>query len=226
MRKIPVNNLPHDLHDRVVVKANERNSYKNMAAVLERTFKQCSEMRKESELNAIVLEEDAKQEGLRLGFQLFISQLISFLEDFYQSYNRCLETYQQQMKAALNDSLNDPDIVNLIVNHLKNECRDNKILRIIIPNKTRLPVGFDTSQYEFTDASHITIQNDLEAIRFPSDALCRQWLEQADFTVQYNDHLIRNLAPEFLRNIADHLITLSNDHAFQNINNKKELNNE
>jgi hypothetical protein len=181
-----------------------------MTVALERTLTRCSEIHAEYELQTVRLRENCEREGFEAGFRLFFDQLTAFIEDYQRLQNQRQAEFRQHVADALHKSLHDPTIVNRIIHHLQEQCGHQKALRIIIPKAVALPEGADASHYQFTDDNHITVQNDMDAIRFPSESLCREWIQHADDKLIPVEAVVNNLTPDRLRNIASQLIGLSN----------------
>jgi hypothetical protein len=209
MRTITIDALPEDLHRLVVIKSTERTRHQQMAIALERTLTRCSEMRAEYELQATELRENFERQGFQSGFELFFSQLVTLLDEYQRQQNKWQALFRQQIATALKQSLHDPLIVDRIIHHLQEQCGQQEALRIVIPREVELPDGADISNYLFIDDNHITVQSDIAAVRFPSDALCSTWLAQAaEQTIDLNQ-TINNLVPDMLRNLAEKLIAMS-----------------
>lgn len=209
MRTITINELPLDSHQLVVIKASERTRYQRMAEALERTLHHCSEIHAEYELQTVRLRENCEKEAFQAGFELFFSELVAMLDEYQRQQKQRQAAFRQHVAKALNKSLHDPMIVERIIHHLQEQCGHQKALRIILPRAVRLPDGSDTSNYQYTDDNHITVQNDMDAVRFPSDTLCRNWLKHADENTAPLNETINNLTPDLLRNLAGKLIAMS-----------------
>jgi hypothetical protein len=226
MRTIIINELPEDLHRLAVIKSSERTRHQQMTVALERTLNRCSEIHAEYELQTVRLRESCERQAFQTGFELFFSQLVTLLDEYQRQQQKRQEVFRQQIATALNQSLHDPMIVERIIHHLQEQCGHQKALRIIIPRAVKLPDGADISNYLYTDDNHITVQNDMDAVRFPSETLCRTWLQQADEkTVGFNE-TINNLTPDMLRNLAGKLIAMSHRMPSETVNSDKDENNE
>lgn len=226
MRTITIDELPEDLHRLAVIKSSERTRHQRMAVALERTLTRCSEIHAEYELQTIRLRESCEREAFQTGFELFFSQLVTLLDEYQRLQNERHEEFRQQIATALNKSLHDPTIVERIIHHLQEQCGHQKALRIVIPRAVKLPEGADISNYIYTDDNHITVQNDRDAVRFPSETLCRTWLQQADEkTVDFNE-TINNLTPDLLRNLAGKLIAMSHQLPSETVNSEKDETND
>lgn len=212
MRTITTDTLPEDIDNQVVVKSGERTRHQRMTVALERTLSRCSEIHAEYELQTISLRESSEQQGFEAGFRLFFDQMVALIDDYQRLQHQHQMQFREQVGNALKSALHDSMIVNRIIHHLQEKCGHQKALRIIIPTAVKLPEGADASNYQFTDDNHITVQNDMDAIRFPSESLCRQWLHHADEKVAPTEAVMTHLAPDVLRDIASHLIGLSNQH--------------
>ncbi|AHM72776.1 hypothetical protein [Yersinia hibernica] len=209
MRTITIDKLPEDLHRQVVIKSSERTRHQRMAVALERTLSRCSEIHAEYELKTVKLRENCEKKAFQAGFQLFFSQLVMLLDEYQRQQNKRQAAFRQQIATALSKSLHDPMIVERIIHHLQEQCGHQKALRIIIPRAVKLPDGADTSNYQYTDDNHITVQNDMDAVRFPSESLCRSWLQLADENIVPLNETINNLTPNLLRDLAGKLIAMS-----------------
>lgn len=226
MRTITIDELPEDLHRLTVIKSSERTRHQRMAVALERTLNRCSEIHAEYELQAVRLRENCERQAFQTGFELFFSQLVTLLDEYQRQQHKRQEVFRQQITTALNQSLHDPMIVERIIHHLQEQCGHQKALRIVIPRAVKLPDGADISNYLYTDDNHITVQNDMDAVRFPSETLCRTWLHQADQKTAGFNETIDNLTPDMLRNLAEKLIAMSHRMPSEIVNSDKAKNNE
>lgn len=209
MRTVTIDELPDDLHRLVVIKSSEQTRYQRMSRALERTLNHCTEIHAEAERQTATLRDNCEKQAFQAGFELVFDQLVIMLDEYQRQQNKRQVAYRQHIATALKKSLNDPMIVERIIHHLQEQCGHQKALRIIIPKAVRLPEGSDTSNYQYTDDSHITVQNNRDVVRFPSDSLCREWLQHADEHVAPLNDTINNLTPNLLRNLAGKLIVLS-----------------
>lgn len=226
MRTITIDELPEDLHRLVVIKSSERNRHQQMAMALERTLNRCSEMHAEYELQAAELREKFERQAFQSGFELFFSQLVTMLDEYQRQQQQRQALFRQHIATALSQSLHDPLIVDRIIHHLQEQCGHQEALRIVIPRAVELPDNADLSNYLFTDDNHITVQNDIAAVRFPSDTLCQTWLAEADEKSVDLNESINNLVPEMLRNLAEKLITISHQRSTTPLNLVKDNYNE
>lgn len=209
MRTITHNELPQDLHRHTLIKFNERCRYRRMANALERTLNRCSEIYAEYESHTDTLRESCKKEGFTAGFTLFFSQILQTLNEFEECQNKRMDALRANLRSALESSLQDPVIVERIIHHLQEKSGQQKALKIIIPKGVQLPHDLDISNYQFCDHNHITIQNDMDSIRFPSESLCQQWLANAEQEITSLDKYIDSLIPNLLYSISKKLLTLS-----------------
>jgi len=198
MRTILKDNLPLHYNQHTVIKGKERCHYQRMATSLERTLARCNEMYAEYESHTLVLRENSRKEGFSVGFELFFSQMLKFLDDYEKRQLTRLTTFQNQLLSSIKESFNDTVIVERIIHNLQVQSGQQKPLRIIIPKTASLPEGIDRSNYVLTDDNHITIQNDMGSIRFPIDSICQQWIAEADNTIHSLSHEIDKLIPEFM----------------------------
>ncbi|WP_439292271.1 MULTISPECIES: type III secretion protein [Rahnella] len=226
MRTITIDELPEDLHRLTVIKSSERTRHQRIAIALERTLNRCSEIHAEYELQTVRLRENLERQAFQTGFELFFSQLVTLLDEYQRQQQKRQEVFRQQIGTALNQSLHDPMIVERIIHHLQEQCGHQKALRIVIPRAVKLPEGADISNYLYTDDNHITVQNDMDAVRFPSETLCRTWLQQADEKTAGFNETINNLTPDMLRNLAGKLIAMSHRMPSETVNSDKDENNE
>lgn len=201
MRTIPVNNLPLNYHQYSVIKGKERDHYQRMAASLERTLARCNEMYAEYESHTLVLRENSQKEGFSVGLEVFFSQLMKFLDSYEKQQHIRLNTFRNTLFNSLKESFNDSVIVERIIHNLQVHSDQQKPLRIIIPKTVKLPEGIDNSNYILTDDSHITIQNDMDSIRFPIDSVCQQLIIDADNIIHSLSQNIDKLIPEFMDSI-------------------------
>lgn len=226
MRTITIDELPKDKYHLTVIKSSERTRHQQMALALERTLNRCSEIHAEFELQTVKLRENYERQAFQTGFELFFSQLVTLLDEYQRQQHKRQEVFRQQIATALNQSLHDPIIVERIIHHLQEQCGHQKALRIVIPRGIKLPDGADISNYLYTDDNHITVQNDSDAVRFPSETLCRSWLQQAESKAAGFDETINNLMPDMLRNLAGKLIAMSNQMPLETVNLDKDENDE
>lgn len=209
MRTIISGELPKDFNKHILIKSNERNRHRSMAAALERTFSRCNEIHTEYESHSVQLRENDKKEGFAAGFKLFFSQLQSMIEDYERLQDARIHSLRESLHNTLKLSLQDTVIVERIIHHLEIKCGNRKPLKIIIPKSVYLNKDTATSHYLFCDENHITVQNDVDAIRFPSDALCHQWLSDAEADIVSLNDRIGDLIPDFLGEIVNQLTELS-----------------
>ncbi|WP_210523087.1 MULTISPECIES: type III secretion protein [Pantoea] len=226
MRTITIDELPEDLHRLTVIKSSERTRHQRIAVALERTLNRCSEIHAEYELQTVRLRENFERQAFQTGFELFFSQLVTLLDEYQRQQQKRQEVFRQQIGTALNQSLHDPMIVERIIHHLQEQCGHQKALRIVIPRAVKLPEGADISNYLYTDDNHITVQNDMDAVRFPSETLCRTWLQQADDKTAGFNETINKLTPDMLRNLAGKLIVMSHRMPSETVSSDKDENNE
>lgn len=209
MRTIISDELPQDFNKHTLIKSNERNRHRSMAAALERTFNRCNEIYTEYESHTVQLRENCKKEGFAAGFKLFFSQLQTMIENYDRLQEARIHSLRENLHNALKSSLQDTVIVERIIHHLEVKCGDQKPLKVIIPKSVHLNEDIDTSHYLFCEENHITVQNDVDSIRFPSDALCHQWLSDAEAdTVSLNED-IGDLIPDLLSELVNQLTELS-----------------
>lgn len=202
MRMIPDSDLPPYHHQYSVIKCKERNHYHRMAASLERTLAQCNEMYAEYESHTLILRENSQKEGFSVGFELFFSQLVTFLDDYEKRQKVRLATLRTKLLSSIKESFSDTVIVERIIHNLQVQSGQQKPLRIIIPKTVKLPEGIDSSNYILSDDNHITIQNDMDSIRFPIDAVCQQWISAADNEINSLSQEIDELIPAFIDSIS------------------------
>ncbi|MBN3264695.1 type III secretion protein [Pectobacterium brasiliense] len=208
MRTITKNELPQDFSKLTLIKSSERARYRRMANALESTLKRCSEIHEEYESHTIKLRENCEKEGFSTGFYLFFSQLLTMLDQYEKQQNSRMITMREHLVTALKSSLHDPVIVERIIHHLQEKCGHQKDLKIVIPKIIPLPDDVDTSHYQFTDDNHITVQNETEAIRFPSESLCWEWIHYADDEIDSLNKKINGIIPDTLSSIAAQLTLL------------------
>lgn len=201
MRTIPKNNLPLNYHRYDVIKGKERDHYQRMSASLERTLARCNEMYAEYESHTLILRENSQNEGFAVGLDIFFSQLIKFLDNYEKKQHIRLNTFRSTLFNSIKESFNDSVIVERIIHNLQVQSGQQKPLRIIIPKTVKLPEGIDDSNYIMTDDSHITIQNDMDSIRFPIDSVCQQWIIESDNTIHSLNQHIDKLIPAFMNSI-------------------------
>lgn len=211
MRTITNDELPQDWQKLTLVKSSERSRHRRMAAALERTLTRCSEINAEYESHTVAIRENSEKEGFAAGFELFFSQIIDMLDEYEKCQNARFNALRKNLNDALQSSLHDPVIVERIIHHLQEKCGHQKALRIIIPKEVPLPAGADASNYLFSDDNHITIQTDMDSIRFPGGALCREWLTHAENEILPMNHNIGTLIPELLQQLGNELLNLSED---------------
>ena len=201
MRTISENNLPPNYQHLSVIKGKERHHYQRMATSLERTLARCNEMYAEYESHTVVLRENSQKEGFSAGLDLFFSQLVKFLDDYEKKQHNRLITFRSKLLNSIKESFNDTVIIERIIHNLQVQSGQQKPLRIIIPKTARLPEGIDHSNYILTDDSHITIQNDMDSIRFPIDSVCQKWISESDNTIHPLNDEIDKLIPTLMNNI-------------------------
>lgn len=206
MRIINSGQLPPNYRNSTLIKSVYLKRHYQMSLALERTLAHCSKIHAEYESNTVKVRKSAEQEGFSTGFRLFFHQLIAMLEKYEKCQNDRFTELQQSMIIQIKESLTDPVIVERVVHHLQEKCGHQKPLRIIIPKAVRFPAGADISNYQFCDDNDITIQNDADSIRFPTDSLCQQWISHADDKLVPTQNHIVMLAPELCDDIIKQLI--------------------
>ncbi|MEB5957499.1 type III secretion protein [Escherichia coli] len=226
MRIITNNELPRDIHRQIVIKSGERSRHQKMAVALERTLSQCREIHAAYEQQAVILRENSKKQGFKAGFQLFFAQLVNLLDEYARRQQQRQIQFRKHLTDALTRALHDPTIVECIIHHLQEHCEHQEVVRIIIPAEVKLPDGADPANYQRTNDNHITVQNDMGAIRFPSESLCQQWLAYADEMISPHDAVTSQLIPDLLRDIAGTLLDLGNQHSSASPHSNQEENNE
>ncbi|WP_168385276.1 type III secretion protein [Erwinia amylovora] len=209
MRIITSDELPRDFNKQILIKSNERNRHRSMATALEKTLNRCSEIYSEYELHTVELRENCAKEGFTTGFKLFFSQLTAMLDNYERLQEARIQSFRDNLHNALKSSLQDTVIVERIIHHLQGECGHQKPLKIIIPKSVQLQDNTDTSNYLFCEDNHITVQNDVDSIRFPSDSLCQQWLSAAEDQIVSSNKEIESLIPDLLSDIIIQLTELS-----------------
>lgn len=203
MRTISKNSLPLDYHNHSVIKGKERDHYQRMAKSLERTLARCNEMYAEYESHTVVLRENSQKEGFSAGFELFFSQLAEFLDDYEKRQRIRLKTFRNKLLGSIKESFNDAVIVERIIHNLQVQSGQQKPLRIIIPKTAKLPDGVDHSNYILSDDNHITIQNNMDSIRFPIDSICQHWITESDNSIHTLTQEIDKLIPAFIDSISE-----------------------
>ncbi|WP_168414245.1 type III secretion protein [Erwinia amylovora] len=209
MRIITSDELPRDFNKQTLIKSNERNRHRSMATALEKTLNRCSEIYSEYELHTVELRENCAKKGFTTGFKLFFSQLTAMLDNYERLQEARIQSFRDNLHNALKSSLQDTVIVERIIHHLQGECGHQKPLKIIIPKSVQLQDNTDTSNYLFCEDNHITVQNDVDSIRFPSDSLCQQWLSAAEDQIVSSNKEIESLIPDLLSDIIIQLTELS-----------------
>ncbi|KFX17948.1 MULTISPECIES: hypothetical protein [Pectobacterium] len=227
MRTITKNELPKNLSKLTLIKSSERARYRRMVNALESTLRRCSEIHEEYESHTVKLRENCEKEGFSTGFHLFFSQLITMLDQYEKLQNLRMVNMREHLIVALKSSLHDPVIVERIIHHLQEKCGHQKDLKIVIPKIIPLPDGVDTSHYQFTDDNHITVQNETEAIRFPSESLCWEWIHYADNEIDSLNKKLNGVIPETLASIATKLTLLcKKENSSNTIDDKEKTNDE
>lgn len=201
MRTIPKSQLPPYQH-LSVIKCKERTHYHRMATSLESTLARCNEMYTEYESHTMILRENCQKEGFSVGFELFLSQLIQFLNLYENKQNTLLKCYRDKLLTSIKESFNDTVIVERIIHNLQVQCGQQKPLRIIIPKSVKFPIDADTTNYILSNDNYITIQNELDSIRFPIDSVCHQWITEADNEVLPLNNEMATLTPGFIAKMS------------------------
>ena len=225
MRVIPLSDLPPESQQLSVIHFKERSRYKRLATALERTLTSCSEMHAEYESHTLTLRENSQKEGFIAGFELFITQLIHFFDDYEKQQNKRLSTLRTTVLNSIKGSFHDTVIVERIIHNLQVQCNQQKPLQIIIPRAVKLPQNIDNSNYIFSDDNNITIQNNMDSIRFPIDSVCQKWLMQADKATSPLSQEMAKLVPKLLltiiNNVTQHNENLVSNERSNTLENKK-----
>lgn len=204
MRIISKDKLPPDYHHQSVIKCKERNHYYKMAVALERTLASCNEMYAAYEAHTLIFRENSQKEGFIAGFETFLSQLVNFLDNYEERQQARLVKLRESILNTIKESFHDTVIIERIIHNLQMQCNQQKPLRIILPKSVQLPEDIDTSNYILTDDNHITIQNEMDSIRFPIDSVCHQWMINADNAIYPLSQEISGLIPALLKNIMQY----------------------
>ncbi|MBS0846910.1 type III secretion protein [Citrobacter sp. JGM124] len=212
MRVIPISDLPPDHHNLSVIHFKERDRNKRLATALERTLASCSKMHKEYESRTLVLRENSQKEGFISGVEMFMTQLIHFINSYEKLQNARLEALRTSIMNSIKNSFHDTVIVERIIHNLQVQCNQQKPLRIIIPKRVKIPDNIDYSSYIFSEDSNITIQNDMDSIRFPIDSVCQKWMTHADNEIYIFNKDISELIPEMISKIIN-MNPHSDDHS-------------
>lgn len=209
MRIINNIQLPPDLNDLIVIKSNEKTGYHKMHMALERTLSKCSEIRLENELYVAQLRDKAEKDGFHSGFQLFFSELLTMLDNYENIQSIRMANYRLHLLDAVKEAFLDPIIVERIISYLSEKSIGRNMLTVILPRAVKLSAELSNIKYQFTEEDHITVQNDLESIRFPIQSICSQWLKQADENTDALNSKLNTLGPNLLRGIAEKLMSIS-----------------
>ena len=209
MRTISTARLPEDLDNLTIIKSREKKQHHRMAAALERTLSYCAEVNAEHQSHSIKIREESEKVGFTTGFTLFFSQLLSMFDEYEKKQTARFSSFRRDIFMKLQTSFHDPVIVERIIHHLQEKSGHQKDMKIIIPRQVPLPEGVELSNYQFTDDNHITVQNDSDAIRFPSESLCLQWTNEARKALEDTEIEMASLIPDTLAQIGAQLIALS-----------------
>lgn len=211
MRKIKASELSNDLNNAVVIKRREWTHYRKMSDALERTLRHCQKISTEKESEAVALREASQKAGFAEGFRLFFEELAHMLDEYDRLQDQRFSQYRQKLLDAVQCSLRDPAIVELIIQRLKEQNGQQKVIRIIVPHGVELPMGNDSPNYHFVNSDNITLQNENDAIRFPAEHLHGGWRKKADDDLSSVHHKIHSLVPDIYSQIAKKLLELSTD---------------
>ncbi|UIA88061.1 type III secretion protein [Erwinia tracheiphila] len=209
MRVIDSSSLPDEVIATGLIKSKERKQHTRMTEALERTLTRCNEITDAYQKHTVQLRENCEKEGYTEGFQLFFSQLISMLDEYQKLQDERFEIFQENFNTSLKESFYDPVIVDRIIHHLQEKIGHQRNLKIIIPRRVPIPEGAEISNYRFTDDDNITVQNDSLAIRFPSEYLCTQWVNESMLNLKIINKKIHSLIPDTLEVIGQHLIAIA-----------------
>ncbi|WKX25767.1 type III secretion protein [Tatumella ptyseos] len=209
MRTIKSDQLPDDVKHLNIVKAKERTRYLKLAKALERTMVRCCEIRTAAESETRQMRDEYERQGFETGFQLFFSQIVSLLSDYHHHHQHQQQQFREQVNHSIRETLQDATIVQLIIDQLQKKCGVQPPLNVVIPATVKLPNESPFTTYLYTDDNHISVQNSEGILRFPSEALCRQWLIQAESAIAPLDAEVNRLAPEAIHTIIEQLKRLS-----------------
>ncbi|ADP12400.1 conserved uncharacterized protein [Erwinia sp. Ejp617] len=211
MRFISSKELPNGIYGNILIKSTLITRHRNMASALERTLSHCNKIRIECESRLIETRENCEKEGYSSGLQLFFTQLMNMLDDYEVQQNTRMASFEQSVIDAVQKSFDDMVIVERIIHHIKINCCQQNIKKIIVPRTVQLPDSVEMPNYQYTDDKHITVESEKEAIRFQSAPLCRQWLIHAENKMANINKDISKIIPDIFIDMGMTLVKLGEE---------------
>lgn len=212
MRIIPKDHLPDNFQDTTIIKKSTRNRCIKMHSILEKTLSRCNEMYSEYQSHTVQLRDRCQKEGFSLGFEIFFSQLLQFIDQYTSLQEARIKNLQESMHQSIKSSFDDTVIIERILHHLQEKCGQLKPLRVILPHTVKLDAHIDASNFTFSTEENITVQTDLDSIRFPISSIYQKWLDESIQSVDLQSEYLQELLPHLLLSMQRRISLLLDNH--------------
>lgn len=205
MRTLSRAELPENCDNEILIKSGARRRQRRLSNALEMTLRRCREIHAEQNKHTVEMRARSEKEGFSAGFQHFFSMLIDMLEAYESLLYERQAIQHQQLQEAITQALHDPIAVERIVTHLHDYFDSRSELTLILPAGLPVPEAHAHLTCLTTEDEHITLQCGMQALRFPIDTLCQQWITQADKDIQHINQKLNELIPSTLTRIVEQL---------------------
>ncbi|MCW2482635.1 hypothetical protein [Candidatus Symbiopectobacterium sp. NZEC135] len=202
MRTISLAELPEECRDSVLIRSKNRKQQCRSQNAIEHTLRRCHEIYDEQKQTSEEIKKQKEKEGFSAGFKLFFTTMLSMLNDYETLQHQRWTEQRQHLQKALTQTLHDPIIVEYVVTQLNAHCSHSDAMTLILPEVPDLSPHLTCLT---THENHITLQCGSHALRFPAQALCQQWMTQADSETQEFTQQLDALTPATLQEIIDML---------------------
>ncbi|MCW2474873.1 hypothetical protein [Candidatus Symbiopectobacterium sp. NZEC151] len=205
MRTISLAELPEECRDSVLIRSKNRKQQCRSQNAIEHTLRRCHEIYDEQKQTSEEIKKQKEKEGFSAGFKLFFTTMLSMLNDYETLQHQRWTEQRQHLQKALTQTLHDPIIVEYVVTQLNAHCSHSDAMTLILPEGVAVPDLSPHLTCLTTHENHITLQCGSHALRFPAQALCQQWMTQADSETQEFTQQLDALTPATLQEIIDML---------------------
>lgn len=205
MRTISLAELPDECRDSVLITAKNRKQQCRSQNAIEHILRRCHEIHDEQKQASEEIKKQKEKEGFSTGFKLFFTTMLSMLNDYETLQHKRWTEQRQLLRKALTQTLHDPIIVEYVVTQLNAHCSHNDAMTLILPDGVAVPEISPHVTCLTTHENHITLQCGSHALRFPVEALCQQWMAQADSETQALTQQLNALTPAMLQEIIQML---------------------
>ncbi|MCW2487399.1 hypothetical protein J5069_15985 [Candidatus Symbiopectobacterium sp. NZEC127] len=205
MRTISLAELPEECRDSVLIRSKNRKQQCRSQNAIEHTLRRCHEIYDEQKQTSEEIKKQKEKEGFSAGFKLCFTTMLSMLNDYETLQHQRWTEQRQHLQKALTQTLHDPIIVEYVVTQLNAHCSHSDAMTLILPEGVAVPDLSPHLTCLTTHENHITLQCGSHALRFPAQALCQQWMTQADSETQEFTQQLDALTPATLQEIIDML---------------------